>query len=177
METIASCLESTAINSYLDIVPEMLSSQQEETNSGLSSPTSSPSPILATDAEHPCTSCGGQRSRRVSMVSDPKVEPSYAGRTYHPCTNSRCRRGRANTLDREWHAWQVHGENPKCDCGLPSKQGRQEPGDLFPGYGIWECAFGSCKYRSRDRKGRSVEKGEVKAKDVERFIPWLLNGR
>lgn len=51
------------------------------------------------------------------------------------------------------------------------------PGDLFPGYGMWECAFGTCKYRSRDRKGRSVEKGEVKAKDVDRFIPWLLNGR
>ncbi|KAL9527533.1 hypothetical protein SMMN14_09024, partial [Sphaerulina musiva] len=163
-------------SSTTDILPSPSpdSTTPEAQHPDIPTPTS---PLKATDSEHPCTTCGGPRSRRTSIVSDPNVFNSRAGRTYHPCTNTRCPRGRANTLDRDWHTWQVHGENPKCDCGLPSRQSRQGTGEVWPGYGVWECAFGGCGYRSRDRKGRSVEKGEVRERDVDRFIPWLLNGR
>ncbi|KAF2161950.1 hypothetical protein M409DRAFT_58721 [Zasmidium cellare ATCC 36951] len=131
-----------------------------------------PSPVLAKEEEHPCTECGKQRSRRGSVASSPRH--ANAGRTYFPCTNSRCRKGSARLMQRDFVTWDAHGENPKCDCGLPSRQGRLGLDDPKPGYGFWECAFGSCKYRSRDRKGRSIENGEVSADQVQPFIPWLV---
>ncbi|KAF7185940.1 hypothetical protein HII31_12813 [Pseudocercospora fuligena] len=132
-------------------------------------------PLMAREEEHPCTECGERRTRRGSIVSDPTQV--NAGRSRHPCTNQHCRRGRTTRHEYGWHIWEVHGESPVCDCGLPSRQGRfTSKSDIGrTGYGFWKCAYGACKYFSTDRKGRSVTNGEVKKADVERFIPWMAN--
>lgn len=155
-------LLSTASLSYADIpLPEMVES-----------PASDASSVHAREEEHPCTECGKQRSRRGSVAMSPTQK--NAGRSYFPCTNSRCRKGSVSIRDRDFVTWDAHGENPRCDCGVPSQQGRTGREDRTPGYGFWACAVGGCKYYSRDRKGRSVARGEVAAKDVQPFIPWLL---
>ena len=140
------------------------------------SSTPSPSPIEreeVNEEETPCAECGKRRSRRCSIASNPAS--TKAGRVYYPCTNMKCSKGSKRMMERDFVVWDTHGELPRCDCGLPSRQGLMGRDGIMPGYGYWTCAYGKCSYFSRDRKGRSLAKGEVDSKKVQPFIPWLLN--
>ncbi|EME79617.1 uncharacterized protein MYCFIDRAFT_212266 [Pseudocercospora fijiensis CIRAD86] len=165
-------LDYLGSNSSVDVEPDVALLELIQKAESISTPTSPIEPLMAREEEYPCTECGEERTRRGSIVADPTQ--ANAGRSRYACTNQKCRRGRNTRHEYVWHIWEVHGESPVCDCGLLSRQGMflSRSGTGRTGYGFWECAYGTCKYFSTDRKGRSVINGEVKKANVEQFIPW-----
>jgi hypothetical protein len=71
----------------------------------------------------------------------------------------------------------LHPDNPRCYCGLPSRQDRKSRkyplGSVEDGF--WICASGACGYYSERRGGAPYEKAKMWSDDDE-FRPRLLEG-
>jgi hypothetical protein len=47
----------------------------------------------------------------------------------------------------------LDSSNPKCYCGITSRQDRISVRGNLPGWGFWTCAAGQCDYFSERRDG------------------------
>ena len=92
-----------------------------------------------------CRHCGG---RSTPLHVGPFNPNGNAHRPFFRCNSIRCQQ-----LEGEgFIAWDdnigVHGNNPRCDCGIPSRQDRAGIYSPIAGQMFWRCADGTCRYRS-----------------------------
>ncbi|KAL1969791.1 hypothetical protein VTN77DRAFT_7300 [Rasamsonia byssochlamydoides] len=160
----------------------VLSPQPEPTadNSPTRSPPSFPlseRPKLCWAGEHEAPPLIKRRTRTFKHP-----ELGEITRPYYMCTT--CDSNKTNVFrncgyPRGFVTWDddigLHSDNPRCYCGVPSRQDRKCRFTGLFGDGFWICASGACGYYSDRKDGVPYDESKTWG-DYDAFRPELLGG-
>ncbi|KAJ9666454.1 hypothetical protein H2201_003376 [Coniosporium apollinis] len=135
----------------------------------------------------PCRIC--RSSRTIKLTVHPSNPNGNASRQYYICLQ--CKSGSKsssghyglNAHEVGWVSWAdnrgIHKDNPRCNCGVVSRQDRAGVDSSRPGMGFWTCATGACGYYSEFANGLTLEEAQRREDwpaglGYEGFWPWLL---
>ena len=126
-----------------------------------------------------CRRCGWQpKFRNIVKATNPN---GNAGRPYYICVLCK-KRSTQGVGDHYtgWITWDddrgMSSDNPKCHCGIASRQDKAGSDTDIPNLGFWTCGTGSCDYYSEFKNGQTDEQRRENPDVAEyrQFRPLLL---